>query len=148
MSKTNEIFNRTDHLGVKDRKLAPCPNTPNCVSSQSHDLKKLVSPMPLKCGVKVAKQFIKYILAEYKNATTVVDEPVYMRVEFRSSIFKFVDDVEFYFDEEGDQIHFRSASRRGRADFGVNRKRMKEITLKFTQCIRFYNESEERKNLQ
>jgi uncharacterized protein (DUF1499 family) len=45
-----------------------------------------------------------------------------------------VDDVEFVFDEGAKQIHFRSASRLGRKDFGVNRKRMEEIRAAFARA--------------
>jgi len=39
-----------------------------------------------------------------------------------------VDDVEFFLDETASIIHFRSASRRGHYDFGMNRKRMNAIS--------------------
>jgi uncharacterized protein (DUF1499 family) len=39
--------------------------------------------------------------------------------------------VEFLVDPEAKVIHFRSASRVGRSDFGVNRKRMEEIRKDF-----------------
>jgi uncharacterized protein (DUF1499 family) len=35
--------------------------------------------------------------------------------------------VEFLFDDEAKTIHFRSGSRTGYGDLGVNRKRMEEI---------------------
>jgi uncharacterized protein (DUF1499 family) len=41
-----------------------------------------------------------------------------------------VDDVEFWFDAAAKTIHFRSASRSGYYDFGVNRKRMEELRRK------------------
>ena len=37
---------RPDNLGVKEGKLAPCPGTPNCVSSQSQDPKAKLAPLP------------------------------------------------------------------------------------------------------
>ena len=37
---------RPDNLGVKDGKLAPCPGTPNCVSSQSDNPQFKVDPLP------------------------------------------------------------------------------------------------------
>jgi len=42
-----------------------------------------------------------------------------------------VDDVDFRFDDEARQIHFRSASRLGRRDFGVNRERMEEMRRRY-----------------
>jgi len=53
--------------------------------------------------------------------------PDYIHVEFRSSFFEFVDDVEFLFDDTAKLIHFRSASRVGYYDFNVNRSRMEDI---------------------
>jgi uncharacterized protein (DUF1499 family) len=40
-----------------------------------------------------------------------------------------VDDVELRLDADQGLIHIRSASRVGRSDFGVNRKRVKDIML-------------------
>jgi uncharacterized protein (DUF1499 family) len=52
-------------------------------------------------------------------------------VEFRSALFRFVDDVEFVLDDSARVIHFRSASRAGYYDFGVNRRRMQEISDRY-----------------
>ncbi len=57
----------------------------------------------------------------------VVDEPGYVHAEARSRIFRFVDDVEMAIDAEARVVRFRSASRVGRSDFGVNRARMRRI---------------------
>ena len=54
----------------------------------------------------------------------------FIHVEFTSNIFRFIDDVEFYLTEPG-VIHFRSASRIGHSDLGVNRRRMNRIRLAF-----------------
>ena len=51
-------------------------------------------------------------------------------IEVTSKIFGFVDDVEFYLNEPG-VIHFRSASRIGYSDLGVNRERMETIRNTF-----------------
>jgi uncharacterized protein (DUF1499 family) len=40
---------------------------------------------------------------------------------------RYVDDVEFFYDDKAGVIHVRSASRLGRRDFGVNRKRIEEL---------------------
>lgn len=55
------------------------------------------------------------------------DEDLYLHYEFTSLLLRFVDDVEFLFDEEAKTIHFRSASRVGYGDLGVNRRRMEDI---------------------
>jgi uncharacterized protein (DUF1499 family) len=43
-------------------------------------------------------------------------------------LFRFVDDVELAVDPAEHVVHFRSASRVGRSDFGVNRRRMEELS--------------------
>ena len=55
----------------------------------------------------------------------------YMHVEFTSRIFQFVDDVQFLFDEDQQVIHFRSSSRSGYSDLGVNRHRMESLRTAF-----------------
>jgi uncharacterized protein (DUF1499 family) len=47
----------------------------------------------------------------------------------KSRIFRFVDDVEFYFPANEPVIHLRSASRIGESDLGVNRRRVEQIRL-------------------
>ena len=52
---------------------------------------------------------------------------------FVSKVFRFVDDVEFYFPDKNSNellIHVRSASRIGYSDPGVNRKRIENIRKK------------------
>jgi hypothetical protein len=53
----------------------------------------------------------------------------YIHAISKSRIFKFVDDVEFYFPSDKSVIHIRSASRVGDSDFGVNRRRLEQIRL-------------------
>ena len=65
-----------------------------------------------------------------------IDE--FLHIEFTSKIFRFIDDVEFYFDEPG-VIHFRSASRIGHSDMGVNRDRMEEIERLFIKASQSNN---------
>ncbi len=36
---------RPTNIGVQSGKLAPCPNTPNCVNSQSQDPKYQIEPL-------------------------------------------------------------------------------------------------------
>ena len=64
---------------------------------------------------------------------TMTDD--YLHVEFRSLVFRFVDDVEFYFDDRGKTIHLRSASRVGHSDLGVNRKRVERIREVFDAAV-------------
>ena len=59
--------------------------------------------------------------------TIISQRDNYLYAEARSLIFRFVYDVEFLVDDGGKVIHFRSASRVGYSDLGVNRQRMERI---------------------
>jgi uncharacterized protein (DUF1499 family) len=89
-----------------------------------------MEPLPYR-DLETARARLLAILKGKSNAKVIQVEPTYIRAEFRSAIFRFVDDVELLFDEKAKLLHFRSASRVGRSDFGVNRKRMEEIGREF-----------------
>ena len=116
--------------------LTPCPDSPNCVSTKSNDPGHAMPPLPyLKSGQESMDRLVG-IVHEMKRANIVAATPTHLHVEFRSTLFRFVDDVEFVLEDAGRLIHFRSASRTGYYDFGVNRRRMKEISdryLRLTQ---------------
>ncbi len=113
-------------------RLAPCPRTPNCVSTQAPEgSSKRMDPIPYAGSQEQARAKLVGVLRNHPRTRIVREEPGYLKAECRSAIFRFVDDVEFVFDDEAKRIHFRSASRLGRSDFGVNRKRMEEISAAF-----------------
>jgi len=116
-------------------RLAPCPRTPNCVSTEAPPgSSKRMDPIPYASSLDAARARLLQVLRDYPRTRIVSDpslEPHYLKAECRSAVFRFVDDVEFVFDDGAKQIRFRSASRLGRKDFGVNRKRMEEIRAAF-----------------
>lgn len=117
-------------LGVETGKLIQCPTKPNCVNSQVADNEHFIEPIfSNQTQVQIKQQLIK-MLNNMKNAEIKEVKNDYIRVEFVSLVFRFVDDVEFYFPATNSNtviIHVRSASRVGRSDFGVNRKRIEVI---------------------
>lgn len=123
-------------LGVEKGLLMQCSTKPNCVSSQANDNEHYIEPIvSTKTQLQTKEQLLK-ILNDMKRSEVKVIESDYIRAEFISMIFRFVDDVEFYFPETTAKeisIHVRSASRVGHSDLGVNRKRIEEIRNKFKQ---------------
>ena len=113
---------RPNNLGVKDGKLAPCPGTPNCVSSQSEDPQFKIDPLP---SISIAD--LKTIVANMERTAIIEETDNYLYAEFKSKLMGYVDDVEFYRDSDANVVHVRSASRLGKSDLGVNRKRIEEI---------------------
>jgi uncharacterized protein (DUF1499 family) len=79
-----------------------------------------------------ARQRILKIVRAFPRVTVVEDGRNYLKLEVRSAFFSFADDVEFEFDDAAKLIHFRSASRLGYYDFGVNRMRMETIIREFS----------------
>ena len=114
-------WKRPDNLGVKDGRLARPKRTPNCVSSQADPADREHYIAPLKGEFSRVRTAV-----ESMPGSTVIDEkPGYLYAEFRTPLLRFVDDVEFLLAEG--VIHVRSASRLGRRDFGVNRKRIESL---------------------
>lgn len=75
------------------------------------------------------------VIQGMKRCRIIKMEDHYIHAEFTSAFFRFVDDVEFYFDGGAKIIHMRSASRIGYSDFGVNRQRMEEVRLLFNNRV-------------
>jgi uncharacterized protein (DUF1499 family) len=121
---------KPDNLGVTDGKLAPCPSSPNCVCTQATDAGHRIEPLSYTSGPAEAKTRLKTILSEMPRVQIVTETDNYLHAEFTSLIFRYVDDVEFLIEPEG-IIQFRSASRAGHSDLGVNRARMESIRRAF-----------------
>lgn len=114
----------------------PCPNKPNCVCSQDSDQRHAIDLLPLKGSTDEAKEQLVTILNALPRSTIITTEEDYIHAEFRSRIFRFVDDVEFWLDAENGVIHLRSAARLGYSDMGVNRARIEEIRSSYSQAQR------------
>jgi uncharacterized protein (DUF1499 family) len=118
--------NMTVSLGVVDGRLRDCPPTPNCVSSDvdpgdSH----YISPIIDASGDKWAS--IEPTVGALPGAQLVASSDDYAYFTFTSRLFGFVDDVEFHYRPDVDQIAVRSASRVGQGDLNANRKRIETI---------------------
>lgn len=122
---------RPANLGVRDGMLAPCPSTPNCVSSQAPDEQHRIAPLPFTGQALEAMVRLKDIVRSLPRTAIITDSGSYLHVEFTSAIFRFVDDVEFLADDAAKAIHVRSASRLGQSDLGANRKRIEAIRARW-----------------
>jgi uncharacterized protein (DUF1499 family) len=122
---------RPSNLGLKEGRLAPCPNSPNCVSTQSTDAKHGIDPIVYTTSREEARDRLEKIVRAMPRTKVVRQEEDYMHLECSSRLLRFVDDVEFWFDDANKVIHCRSASRKGYSDLGVNRKRVEQIREQF-----------------
>jgi uncharacterized protein (DUF1499 family) len=112
---------------MSERSLSSCPASPNCVSTQATDEIHAIAPIPYKKARAEAKEALKAALGTISRTKLVEEDEAYLHYEFTSLLFRFVDDVEFLFDESSKTVHFRSASRTGYSDLGVNRQRMEQV---------------------
>lgn len=111
--------------------LAPCPTSPNCVTSIQYpgaDKERFMEPFKGR-SKEISRSKIKFILSQ-DDAEIIKETDDYLHATYTSSVFKFVDDVEFFFPTDK-VIHFRSASRVGHSDLGVNKRRMTRIKKRF-----------------
>jgi len=112
---------------MSERSLSPCPFSPNCVSTQATDEGHAIIPFPYKKPRAEAKEALKAAIAGLPRTKLIEEDESYLHYEFTSLLLRFVDDVEFLFDDDTKTVHFRSASRTGYSDLGVNRRRMEEV---------------------
>ena len=127
---------RPNNLGVQNGQLAACPNSPNCVSSQApaSDKEHNIAPMTYTGEAKDAIAKLKATISVLERTKIIESSDSYLYAEFATQLMGFVDDVEFYADDNAKVIHIRSASRLGQSDLGVNRKRVEEIRASFTKA--------------
>jgi uncharacterized protein (DUF1499 family) len=107
-----------------------CPKKPNCVSTKNSYSKSYIEPIRYTGSRVEAIKILFMTLESFDDSRLKNIKNNYIYVEFVSKLFGFVDDVEFYFNKPG-VIEYRSASRIGYSDLGVNRNRMESIRSKF-----------------
>jgi uncharacterized protein (DUF1499 family) len=120
------------NAGMQNGEFLSSPNTPNWVSSMVEDKVHAIAPIEY-IGID-RQEAIKKILAildKEERCRVITIKADYIHAEFRTKIFRFVDDVEFYFPPDREIIHIKSAARLGKGDLGVNRKRMELLREKF-----------------
>lgn len=110
------------NLGVEGESLKPCLQESNCFHSDSlgttivkkedlnDSLLSRIKAIALKEGLNLESESNHYLYLTDK-----------------SGLFGFVDDVEFYYHPGAQKLHFRSSSRVGKSDLGVNEKRIRGL---------------------
>lgn len=115
------------NLGVANGELAPVPQTPNAVSSQTEDMDKKVEPLKFQGDMETSKKLIKKAIKVFGGGKIIKEKNNYLHVVFTSNLLRFNDDTEFYFYEAKEIVHYRSAARAGYSDLGVNKERYDEL---------------------
>ena len=112
---------------VMAKHLAPCPSSPNCVSSDAADPSHQAPHFAIGLPVNEAWRQVREIVKDMPRTKIVEITDNYLHAECRSAIFRFVDDLELELRPDEGIIAVRSASRAGYSDFGVNRRRVEQL---------------------
>lgn len=106
-----------------------CPSSPNCVSSvaAADDATHHIAPLSFSGSEEAARARARAIVEAMPRTAVLADQPGYLHATFTSKVWRFVDDVELWFDASTGVVHVRSASRVGHGDMGVNRERVEAI---------------------
>ena len=115
------------NLGAATGQLAPCPSSPNCVSSFATDAGHAIDPIAFSGSAADANAALLTALETLPNATIESNEGNYVHATTRSRLMGYIDDNEFLIDEEAGVIHVRAAARMGQSDMGANRARVEAI---------------------
>lgn len=103
-------------------KLGSCPDKPNCVSTFNEvGSSNYIEPST------ISKLNFSLKDLDLSNFNIIESSENYIYMTHTSRIFRFVDDIELFYDSESKLLHFRSASRVGYSDLGANRKRIDAI---------------------
>ncbi|NRA01164.1 MAG: DUF1499 domain-containing protein [Myxococcales bacterium] len=127
MSFLNCAGTRPTNLGVSEAGLAPCPTSPNCVSSDAADSGHAIAPFELAVPEGQAWHSAVSAVSALPRTKIVTERDGYLHAECRSAVFGFVDDLELELRAADQTIAVRSASRLGVGDFGVNRRRVESL---------------------
>ena len=117
------------------RSLPSCGARRNCARDSPHGTGDSLHPIRFRAPIEQVLRIMTDALTAESRTRIVVEGRRYLRAEARSALFRFVDDVELLADEDAGLIHFRSSSRVGRSDFGVNRRRLRRITALIRQRL-------------
>ena len=118
---------RPRELGLRAGTLRPCPDTPNCVSSEAGTREsQRVATFGAPSG-RAGMTRLAALVEAWPRTAVITNTGAYVHAESTSLVWRFVDDVEFRYDSSAGIIHVRSASRIGRGDRGVNRKRVEGL---------------------
>lgn len=132
---TLSIYSRfVDPPQLQNNKLSQCPDSPNCVCSESYPNKNL-QPIDINAfEANLEWSYLKSAVIQAGGQIQKIDDN-YMWAIFITPFWGFVDDFEARLDTTNLCIHLRSASRVGKNDWGTNLKRI-NLILKYYQTLK------------
>ena len=118
---------RAAEVGLSEGQLRRCPETPNCIGSERQDAAHAVPALDVGPLEPFAAWNVFRRAVEATGGKIAHVDGNYLHAEYHTSLLGFVDDFEARLDESRGRIEVRSASRVGRSDLGVNRRRLQRL---------------------
>lgn len=122
----------TRHNPIKaeaKRTLSDCPDSQNCVFTQASRPHQKIQGISLSTQDTQRDWDRLIAIIQQQGGEIMFNNGNYCYAVFTSTLFRFKDDLELLLDQP--QIQIRSASRAGKSDFGVNRKRVEVVRSLF-----------------
>jgi uncharacterized protein (DUF1499 family) len=129
---------KSSHLLLSYDTLAPCPDSPNCVSSLEENPRHKVDPLQVHVSGEESLHLLKKIVNSMQRTEIFWESGNSLYAVFRTRL-GFTDDVQFLADEKAGVIHVRSSSRIGYWDLGANRKRIENIRKEYNPLLQEAN---------
>jgi uncharacterized protein (DUF1499 family) len=110
------------NLGVVNSALASCGNLENCINNYEGQV--------FDTGQAPVEKAYAHLIEQIENdpaAKIITQSEHYLHAEYTSKWMGYIDDLELYVNTDDGRLHIRSASRIGKKDFGVNRKRVEYL---------------------
>lgn len=108
-------------------RLLPCPDKPNCVSTEAVAAARKMAPIPVSGDATSTREQLLAAIAAQSGSRIEIAHGGFVVATFRSRLFGFVDEAQFLIETDEHRIRFRSGACSGYYDFGVNRSRIESI---------------------
>lgn len=120
-------------IGLVNGKFQEISSKPNCVSTQTAYDDKRVEPLAFKDSLEASKAAIKKAFDSYGDIEIKEETDTYIYAVATTGTMKYHDDIEICLDQEAGVVHFRSASRAGYSDMGLNKTRFDAISKVYNE---------------
>jgi len=115
--------------------LPACPSTPNCVSSDADDPRRIVAPLAFGERTAEAWSLLLELLTDLPRVELVERTDTTAHAVFTTRLLRFRDDLHLELRDGRGEIAVRSASRVGHWDLGTNRRRVEGLRRQLSSLL-------------
>lgn len=114
-------------------RLMPCPDKPNCVSTEAIDPDRKIAPITVNGDLTSIRERLLAAIALQSGSRIAIASERFIVATFRSRLFGFIDEAQFLIEPNEHRVRLRSGACSGYFDFGVNRRRIEAIEDKLAR---------------